>query len=69
MLCSEQFPKYSIKSLNKRIIVDEGHYTEANCPFTIKPKFSSLGSTIERSTQGPVKTFVPDDSMRSLRIY
>ena len=50
----------------KRIIIDEEHYTEANYPFTIKPKFSTLGSIIEISTQGPVITFVPDDSIRDL---
>ena len=50
----------------KRIIIDEEHYTEANYPFTIKPNFSTLGSIIEISTQGPVITFVPDDSMGDL---
>ena len=35
---------YEIESLNKeikRLIVDEGHYTEAIYPFTIKPNFST----------------------------
>ena len=60
---------YEIESLNneiKRIIIDAGHYTEANYPFTIKPNFSTHGSIIERSSQGPVITFVPDDSKRDL---
>ena len=60
---------YELESLNneiKRIIVDEEHYTEANYPFTIKPNFSTLGFIIEISTQGPVITFVPDDSIRDL---
>ena len=60
---------YEIESLNneiKRIIVDEGHYTEVDYPFTIEPNFSTLGSTIEISTQGPAITFVPDDSMGDL---
>ena len=60
---------YEIESLNneiKRIIIDEEHYTEANYPFSIKPNFSTLGSIIEISTQGPVITFVPDDSMGDL---
>ena len=48
----------------KRNIIDEGHYTEANYTFTINPKFSTLGSIIEISTQGPVITFVPDDNIR-----
>ena len=48
---------YEIESLNneiKRIIIDEEHYTEANYPFTIKPNFSTLGSIIEISPQGPI---------------
>ena len=56
-------------SLNNEIkgkIIDEGHYTEANYPFTIKPNFSTLRSIIKISTQGPVITFVPDDSMKDL---
>ena len=60
---------YEIESLNneiKRIIIDEEHYTDANCPFKINPNFSTLGSIIEISTQGPVITFVPDDSIREL---
>ena len=60
---------YEIESLNneiKRIIIDQEHYTEANYPFSIKPNFSTLGSIIELSTQGPVITFVPDDSIRDL---
>ena len=60
---------YEIESLNneiKRIIIDQEHYTEANYPFNIKPNFSTLGSIIEISTQGPVITFVPDDSIGGL---
>ena len=58
---------FEIESLNKeikRIVIDEGQYTEVEYPFAIKPVFSTLGSIIEKSTQGPVITFVPDDSMR-----
>ena len=51
---------------NKRIIIDEGHYTEVNYPFTIKPNFSTQGSILEISTQGPVITFITDDSIRDL---
>ena len=57
---------YELESLNneiKRIIIDEEHYTQANYPFNIKPNFSTLGSIIELSTQGPVITFAPDDSI------
>ena len=60
---------YEIESLNKeikRIIIDEEHYTEANYPFTIKPNFSTLGSIIEISPQGPIISFVFDDSIRDL---
>ena len=50
----------------KRIIIDEEHYTESNYPFTNKPNFSTPGSTIEKSTQRPGITFVPDDSIRDI---
>ena len=60
---------YEIESLNneiKRIIFDEEHYIEANYPFTIKPNFSTLGSIIEISPQGPIISFMFDDSIRDL---
>ena len=60
---------YEIESSNKeikRIIIDQEHYTETNYPFNIKPNFSRLGSIIEISTQGPVLTFILDDSIRGL---
>ena len=60
---------YEIESLNneiKRIIIDQEHYTETNYPFNIKPNFSTLGSIIEISAQGPVITFLPDDSIGGL---
>ena len=60
---------YEIESMNdeiKRIIIEEGQYTEANYPFTIKPSFSTLGSNIEISSQGPIITFEPDDTIRNL---
>ena len=47
----------------KRIIIDDGHYNENDYPFTIKPNFSTLGSIIEISSQGPIITFVPNDSI------
>ena len=37
-----------IRSLNqeiKKFINEGGHFTEADCPFTIKPTFSTLGSS------------------------
>ena len=60
---------YKIESLSneiKRIITEEEHYTEADYPFTIKPNFSTLGSIVEISNQGPTITFVPDDSIGDL---
>ena len=50
----------------KGILIEEEHYTETNYPLTIKPNFSTLGCTIEISTQGPVISSVPDDSIRDL---
>ena len=58
---------YELESLNdeiKRIIIDEAHYSESNYSFTVKPNYSTLGSTIEISSQGPIITFEPDDSIR-----
>ena len=49
----------------KRIFIDEAHYTESEYPFTIQPNFSTLGSIIEKSPQGPIIGFVFDDSNRS----
>ena len=60
---------YEIESLNKeikRIIIDEEHYTEANYPFRIKPNFSTLGSIIEISPQGPIISFMFDDGIKKL---
>ena len=64
---------YEIESSSieiKKRIIDEEHYTETNYPFNTKPIFSTLGSIIEITAQGPVITpvilFVPDDSIRNL---
>ena len=60
---------YEIEILDreiKRIIIDEGHYTEVNHPFTIKQNIWTLGSNIGISTEGPIITFVPDDIIRDL---
>ena len=60
---------YEIESLDdeiKRIIMDKEHYTEANNPFKIKPNFSTLGSIIAISPQGPTVGFVFDYSIGSL---
>ena len=60
---------YEIKSLDnetKRTIIVKEHYTEANSPFKIKPNFSTLGSIVEISPQGPLIGFVLDDSIAKL---
>ena len=58
---------YELESLNveiRRVIFEENHFTEVDYPFTIKPNFSTLGSIIEISRQGPLISFTPDDSIR-----
>ena len=60
---------YETESVNdeiKRIIIDEEDYTEANYPFKIKSNFSTLGSIIEISPQGPILSFMFDDSIKDL---
>ena len=60
---------YEIESLNneiRRILLDKEHYTETNYPFLIKPIFSTLGSVITISPQGPIIGFVYDDSIGNL---
>ena len=48
------------------IFIDEERFTEANCPFTIKPNFSTFGSILETSKQKPLSSYLPDDSIRNL---
>ena len=60
---------YEIESLNKeikRMIIDEGHFSEMNYPFTLEPKFSTLVSILEISPQGSLISFTFDDSIRDL---
>ena len=49
----------------KRILIDK-NYTEPKYPFTIKPNFSTLGSIITKSPQGPIIGFVFDVSIGNL---
>ena len=59
---------YELESLNneiKMIIIDHGHFAQDECPFTIKPNFSTLGSFIEISSQGPIISFASDDTIRN----
>ena len=63
---------YEIKALNveiKRIIIDEGHFTEDDYPFLIKPNFNTLGSIVEIFPTGPLISFIPNDSLRDLLGY
>ena len=63
---------YEMESLDneiKRIIIDKENYTEANYPFTIKPKFSTLGFFVTISPQRPIIDFVLDDSIANLLIF
>ena len=60
---------YEIESLSdeiKRILIDKEYFTEVNYPFTVKPNFSTLGSFVEISSQGPIIGFVFDDSFGNI---
>ena len=60
---------YELETLNdeiKRIIIDKGHYTEAEYPFTIKPNFSTLCSITQIKPQGAIVGFVFNDGIRNL---
>ena len=48
------------------IIIEDGHFTEADYLFPIKPKFSTPGSIIEISRKKPLINSLPDDSIRKL---
>ena len=50
----------------KGIIIDKSHYSENEHPFPIKPNFSTLGSIIELQLQGPIISFVSEDSTRNI---
>ena len=61
---------YELESLDdeiKRICILDGHFTESNYPFKIKPNFSTLGSIIEIDVGiGRKIDFTPNDSTRDL---
>ena len=50
----------------KGIIIEEGHYAEGNQEFILKPRISTPGSILEISNQGPLFSFIHDDSIRKL---
>ena len=56
---------YELNNEIKRIIIDKGHYSENEYPFTIKANFSTLGSIIEIS-HGPIISFMFEDSIGDL---
>ena len=72
MMISSKNPfHFDLQSLNNVIKLNkfaEGYFTEANHPFTLKPKFSTLTSVIEKSSniEDSQISFTPDDSMRDL---
>ena len=49
----------------KSYVIDKGHFTEANYPFTIKPNFKTLESIFENVPQGPIISFTFDDTIRN----
>ena len=51
---------------NRRNFIDDEHYTESDYPVSIKPNFSTLGSLIEILPQGPIFSFVVEDSIGNL---
>ena len=60
---------YEIESLNdeiKRIIINDGHFTEATYPFLFKPYFSTLGSIITISNEESAISFKASDSIGAL---
>ena len=60
---------YEIESLFneiKRVIIEEGQFTEADSPFTTKQNISTLGFIFKISRQEPLFNFLPDDSIRDL---
>ena len=61
---------YELESLDdeiKRICIIEGHFTESNYPFQIRPNFSNLGSIIEIDVGiGRTIDFNPDNSIPDL---
>ena len=60
---------FEIESLNdeiRRIIIDKGHYSEDDYPFTIRPNFTTLGSIVEIKPIGPMIGLVYDNSIGNL---
>ena len=59
--------EYELESLNdeiKTIFIDEVFFTEADCRFTIKSNFSTLGSILEIFRHKPLISFLPGDCIR-----
>ena len=63
---------YELESSNeifKRNIIEEGRFSEADYPFTINSKFSTLGSLIEISRQETISGFFQGVSIRDLLFF
>ena len=60
------YEKEALHNEIKRNIIDDGRFSKNDYPFKIKPSFSTLGSIIEISPQGPIISFMVDDSIRDL---
>ena len=56
----------NLKNEIKRIIIEEGHFTEVDYPFTIWPIFLTLGSITETSRQETLISFLSNDSIGNL---
>ena len=59
---------YEIETLNKGLKrnIDKEYFTEEIYPLKIKPNFSTLGFMIKTSEEGPLISFLLDDSIRNL---
>ena len=60
------YEKDSLKDEIRRIIIDEGHFTETDYPITTQPNFSTLGSIIEISRRDPLISYLPHCNKRNL---
>ena len=59
----------SLENEINRIIIDEGHFTESQYLFQIKPNFSTLGFIVHISPEGPKISFRFDDSITDISAF
>ena len=50
----------------KRTIIDKGNYSENDYPFSNKPNFNTTASILQIQAQGPIFSFLLEDSIRKL---